>query len=227
MSGEQDGAGSAAGKTIRSHAAGVVLYRIESAGEVLVAAMNYCRTGRTTLRVIMGKQGTAEENRPETFSETAIRELRSEGFDITVPFKYQFAIKRLVHWEVVPDDNDRLRGLHLKGFLAVNFLSGKLRSHRLLEHEGTVNEEILDPPEWVEIGDLLRRMSVRGATVFCHLKAVASALHALAETDKLVSYRYTGELDAIAPLLSSESECRDLVRDYVKSLEEEAMEETK
>lgn len=217
-----------AGREIRSHAAGVVLYRIES-NRLEIAAMNYCRQGQTTLRVFMGKQGLAEGNRPETFMETAARELRSEAFDISTPFRYENEIKNLAYWELVADDAEPNKDvrfaklLHLKAFLALKFVDGALRSHRLLEHEGTGKEEILDPPSWVEVSELWRRMEPRHVSPFPHKKAVAGCLHKLASRESALTFRYGSLLDATAGLVRTIPEHKDLVMTYLKSLDAELM----
>lgn len=212
------------GKIIRSHAAGAVLYRLPEPNRLEIAAMNYCREGKTTLRVFMGKQGFAEHGRPETFVETLTREIRSEAFDISVPFKYENELKSLVHWELVPDDTEperdvnRAKLLHLKGFFGLKFLQGALRSHRLLEHEGTKKEEILDPPQWIEIGELWRRMDVRGTSPFVHKKAVVGCLHRLALKESGLVFRYQDLLDTTAGIIRTIPEHKGLVVAYLDSL---------
>lgn len=215
-----------AGRTIRSHAAGVVLYRLPDPNRLEIAVMNYCRKddrgiARTTLRVFMGKQGFAEGGRPETFMETLTRELRGEAFDISREFRYENAIRNLVYWELVPDDNEPQRFFHLKGFLGLKFVGGALRGHRLLEHEGTAKEEILDPPQWVEFGELWRRMEPRNASLFTHRKAVTATLHHLAQRDSDLAFRYQDILDATASIVQTAPEHKGLVRAYLESLDEE------
>lgn len=217
------------GQIIRSHAAGVVLYRLPESNKLEIAAMNYCREGRTTVRVFMGKRGFAEHCRPETFMETATREVRSEAFDIDIgmPFKYENEIGSLVYWELVPDDDDpekdvqRAKLLHLKGFLGLKFVEGKLRQHRLLEHEGTGKEEILDPPQWFEFGELWRRMEPKGASPFVHKKAVIATLHKLAGIHAGIAFRYGELLDETRKFIGTVSEHRPLVTAYLESLNEE------
>ena len=218
------------GQTIRSHAAGVVLYRLPEPNRLEIAAMNYCREGRTTIRVFMGKQGFAEGGRPETFMETMAREVRSEAFDISIPFTHENEIKSLVYWELVPDDTDPekdvrfARLLHLKGFFGLKFIDGALRSHRLLEHDGTAKEEILDPPQWIEIGELWRQMEPKGASPFVHKKAVAGCLHKLAEKEAGLAFHYGKLLDTTAGIVRTTPEYRGLVGAYLDSLNAELAE---
>lgn len=215
------------GRKILSHAAGAVLYRLSEPNKLEIAAMNYCREGRTTLRVFMGKQGFAEGGRSETFLETLTREVRGEAFDISLPFRYENEFKSLVYWELVPDDSDPEREihsaklLHLKGFFGLHFLEGKLRSHRLLEHEGTGKEEILDPPEWIELKELWQRMEPRGASPFVHKKAVIGMLHRLATVEAGIAFRYGNLIDSTANFISTNTEHRELVASYLDSLNEE------
>src|SRR3989338_8002721 len=121
------------GRIIRSHAAGVVLYRFPEPNRLEMAAMHYHRRGETTLRVFMGTQGQVEATgRKKSFNETTHREFKSEALDISVPFKDAREIRSLIYWELASDDMSQERNpklsrlLHLKGFRAIRMLEGGL-----------------------------------------------------------------------------------------------------
>ncbi|HEY9584071.1 MAG TPA: hypothetical protein VJI33_00615 [Candidatus Paceibacterota bacterium] len=220
---------SGSARTVLSHAAGNVLYKLEQ-NQLKIAAMHYHRRGETTLRVFMGTQGKVEETgRPETFNETADREFKSEALEIVSPFEVAREIKSLVYWQLCADDRSKERDprlarlLHLKGFRALRLVRGELRKHRAFEHEGDPDkEEILEPPRWYEVSELWHKMDdVRGASPFPHKKAVAGTIHKLVALPeyKHLSFRYGNLMEHTAHIVKVVEEDAPLVLKYIEALD--------
>ncbi|MBI2474182.1 MAG: hypothetical protein HYV68_00605 [Candidatus Taylorbacteria bacterium] len=229
-----DDGGSAGTVVIRSHAAGGVLYRMPTEERVEVAAFNYhsVSDGRTTLRVMMGRQKErADTHRPETFMETLWRELKAEGLSIAVIPQFLLESREFVYWDLCPDQdhpNDQAHNRHLKAFFAIRLLQGRLREHRLEEDERDaegkiVNTEILDPPEWYDIGDLLTIMSKKSRSIYTHLRAVVGTLHRLAYVHPPVLRNYYRTVSMTAAendkIITRSQNDRELVKAYLASLE--------
>ncbi len=212
---------------IRSHAAGVVLYRSQP-NRLEIAAMNYRKWDEVTIRMFMGKQGFGEGGRSETFNETLVRELRQEAFNLTPEPKWTQEVRSLVYWELVVDDKQKgtpleeATLLHLKGFRALRYEAGVLRDHRLTEEEGTPGEETLEPARWFEVSDLWRQMEPRRATKPIHRKAVAATVHRLAGLHQGIAFRYGQILEASAGIIQVVPEYMPIVRSYLESLDGEA-----
>ena len=217
---------------IVSHAGGVVLYQIPEPNRLEIAAMHYHKNKVTTLRIFMGTQGkNLETGWREPFNDTIEREFVAEAVSIKTPFKVEPEIRSLVYWELAQDDEEKKRigfrpvdeavELHLKGFRGFRLIQGSLRESRVPEHEGTKDEELLDPPEWYEARDLWSKMdSVRGFSPFVHKKAVAATVHKLCQRsgNEALAFRYGSLLEATAGIIKVRQDHTQLVRDYLDEL---------
>lgn len=212
-------------KLITSHGVGMVIYKLSpSRNRLDILGMPYSRYGSTTLRVPFGTQGDEKEGLIKTFE----REMRAEVSGLDTQFTVEHVIRQMSWWQVKRDERatpkfSAQRCLHLQAFMAVEFKKGSLRTSRLIEHEGTGKEEILDPPMWYEVSDLLRRMAMPHATIFGHRLAVMATLAKLAGTEDAIDFRYSGLIESGAGLLAQEREkqamFRPAVTQYLTSFE--------
>lgn len=175
------------GRQITSHAWGAVPYHLDpTTGIVLFCVFQYTKKGRTTWRFPMGK-GMPDVTVWQTLNRELLQELAPSDRS---SFGFKMG-KDIVYFELRSDERT-LGGIHLKGFSAIE-LTGKVRDFRTIEAEGTLDEEELDPPVWIEAGETLEKMKERGLQT--HRAALLTTLNFLAEDEarnggKQIALRY-------------------------------------
>src|SRR3989338_8059430 len=212
---------------LTSHAMGTAFVQVLESGEEKVAAMNYTKRHRTTIRLPMGK---GKKTKRENLTDTQVREATQEAAKDQGNFSYKFVFPRLVYYFVVSDDNNGPdKGgdeLHLKAFMVARVTKGELRDFQHLDREFDSDtgkpileeDEILGPLVYYEIRDLLNQMSAPRRGLCVHISAVLATLVALAtKYPRVESYYRTivNRTDVLERVRISE-QYKDEVTSYVQ-----------
>lgn len=215
--------GSIGAHDITSHAWGAVPFTLDSTtGLIFVCTFEYTRKGVTTWRFPFGK-ARGDSTVWHTLNKELTEELAPRDRQ-----SFTYRIERdIVYFELAADEH-RPGGIHLKGFSAIKPL-GTLRDFRVIEDEGKPDEEVLDPPFWLEATEALRRMEEttpdgRRKGLTFHRNALVATVSFLAEEEarsgsgkKLLIAHYGGMLTRLHEEIIREKREWESVRRYAGS----------
>lgn len=194
--------------------------KVAGDGAVHVAIMQYTKGARTTLRIPMGKGLLIPGG--ESLQATFSREMLQEVADDPEHFSYEMLSSEPVYLQAVPDDKSPANELHLKAFYAVHVTVGELRKDRLIEHDGTAEEETLGPPRWTEVATALKEMQAPRRSIQCHVHAILSTVAVLCAQYPKVWQIYNRLAEDAPEGESPDSELMVAYRAYVARLPQSA-----
>jgi hypothetical protein len=189
----------------------MVIVRKGDAGKVEILLIDYTIGKETTKRCLMGRQEGTDESPIGTLK----REMYQEALEDGSSFQCRFAGPKPVVLTDLVDDQFDQSGYHLKIFFLTEITEGVLRTEVLKEEDGLV-DEFLGPPKYHDIEESLDKFaSGEWKSKWVHVKAVKSALLALAESDAKIRARYSRAVETYCHGVNQNPLGPNMIREYL------------